>query len=177
MKNRTRGLLLIGLLAVSGLAMAQIPDVPPGTWWRRPRIQEQLKLSTEQQGRLEEIFAKNRRQFIDLKADVDRRSLDLEELMTRKESDPKKVGAAAEALEQARVRLGKSRTMMVVEMREVLTTEQWKRILEAREQWQRERQDMRRENFREQRRMNRPNGQGQSGQNPRPVPPDEQQPE
>jgi Spy/CpxP family protein refolding chaperone len=120
-------------------AFAQLPEVPLGKWWKRPRIVERLKIKPDQQERLDEIFSKNRRSFIDLKADVDRRAVDLEELLTKKGSDPARISTATDALEQAKARLGKTRTMMIVEMKGVLSDEQWQRILELRDEWRRER--------------------------------------
>jgi Spy/CpxP family protein refolding chaperone len=126
-------------------ATAQMVEMPGGKWWKRPAIVEGLKLTTEQQDRLDEVFAKNRRAFVDLKADVERRTIDLEDLLVSKDVDPKKVAAASEALEQARGRLGKARTMMVVEMRGILTEAQWKQIVDRRDQWRAEREkEMRR---------------------------------
>jgi Spy/CpxP family protein refolding chaperone len=128
-------------------APAQMIEMPGGKWWKRPAVVETLKLTAEQQERLDEVFAKNRRAFVDLKADVERRTIDLEDLLAAKDVDPKKVGAASEALEQARGRLGKARTMMVVDMRAVLTEAQWKQILDRRDQWRAEREgEMRRRN-------------------------------
>jgi len=137
--------LALALTALTALpALAQLPDVPMGKWWKRPRIVEQLKIQPDQQERLEEIFSKNRRAFIDLKADVDRRAVDLEELMAKKDTEPKKISTAVEALEQAKSRLGKARTMMVVDMKQVLSAEQWQTILDLRSQWRDERGDDRR---------------------------------
>ncbi len=144
---RTAVALVFGVLLSTALAApapAQMPETPPGKWWKKPRIVERLKLKPEQQDRLEEIFSKHRRTFIDLKADVERRAVDLEELLTKKESDPARIGPATDALEQAKARLGKARTMMVVEMRGVLSEEQWQRILELRDEWRRERWEQRR---------------------------------
>ena len=138
---------LIGMLVAMALAApatAQGPEMPLGKWWKLPRMVERLKVKPEQQERLDEIFAKNRRPFIDLKADVDRRSVDLEELLSKKESEPAKIAAATDALEQAKGRLGKARMMMIVEMKGVLSDEQWQRILELRDEWRRQRAEERR---------------------------------
>ena len=129
------------LAAAAAPAFAQQPEVPLGKWWKRPRIVERLKLKPEQQERLDEVFAKNRRAFIDLKADVDRRAVDLDELLAKKESDPVRIASATDALEQAKGRLGKTRTMMIVEMKGILSEEQWQTILELRDEWRRERME------------------------------------
>lgn len=146
------GAALLGALPIG----AQLPEMPPGKWWKRPRVVEQLGLQPDQQERLDEIFSKNRRAFIDLRAEVERRQLDLEELLAKRDADPKRVAAASEALEQARARLGKARTMLVVEMRGVLTDQQWQKILEARDRWKAERMEEFRENRKGQRRGPRP---------------------
>lgn len=119
-------------------ALGQSMEFPPGKWWKRPKIVETLKIQSEQQQRLDEIFAKHRREFIDMKAEFERRHVDLEELLNKKDTDPKKIGAASEALEQARGRLGKARTMMIVEMKGVLTEVQWQKIQDARDRWRAE---------------------------------------
>ena len=137
------------LLAASALlaaaAPAQMSGVPPGKWWKRPAIVRELGLSAEQQEKLDAILAKNRRVFIDLKADVERKQLDVEELMAKKDSDPKKVAAAIDALGDSRARLRKAALLMVLEMRGVLTDAQWKTVVERREQWREERRDQMRE--------------------------------
>ncbi len=127
------------LTGISGTVLAQGIELPVGKWWKRPKVVETLKLQTDQQQRLDEIFAKHRREFIDLKAEFERRQVDLEELLSAKDSDPKRVAAASDALEQARGRLGKARTMMILEMKGVLTEVQWQRIQEGRERWKAER--------------------------------------
>ncbi len=103
-----------------------------------------LKLTPEQQDRLEEIFARNRRSFVDLKADVERNQIDVEELVAKKDADPKKVSAAIDALEQARMKLRKAMAMMFLDQKAVLTQQQWTQFLERREDWRRERMEERR---------------------------------
>ncbi len=150
------------LSTVLGAALAALPapaqmlEMPPGKWWKRPAVVEALKLAPEQQQRLEEVFSKNRRTFVDLKADVERRTIDLEDLLAAREVEPRKVAAASEALEQARARLGKARTMMVVEMRGVLTGDQWATIVDRREEFRAERRAEVRRRFADRRSGGRP---------------------
>jgi Spy/CpxP family protein refolding chaperone len=134
------------LLAVApaGPADAQMPEAPPGKWWKRPLIVRMLNLTAEQQAKLEDIFSRRRREFVDLKADVERHQIDVEELVAKKDSDPGKVSAAIDALEQSRLKLRKAFTMMFLEQKDVLTAAQWQQILDRREQWRRLRQMERR---------------------------------
>ena len=139
--------LLLSLAAFVALAggvrplAAQMPEIPGGKWWKRPRVIETLHLTTDQQTRMEEIFSKNRRAFIDLKADVERHQLDVEELIAKKDSDPQKISAAIDSLDQSRLRLGKARTMTIIEMKGILTAEQWQLVMDRGEEWRRERED------------------------------------
>ncbi len=173
MRARTPVLTLFSAaLLVSGLAVAQMPEVPPGKWWKRPQVVRTLGLASEQQEKLDQIFQKNRRDFVDLKADVEKKQLDVEDLMTRKDSDPKKVSAAIDLLEQSRARLRKAVAMMVLDMRGVLTEAQWKQVVERRDTWRQERRDQMRESFREGRPLRRP-AEGNAPQPPAPrSPPD-----
>lgn len=129
---------------LAGSAAAQLPETPPGKWWKRPRVVALLKITPDQQVKLEEIFAKNRRSFVDLKADVEKNQIDVEELVAKKDADPKKVSAAIDALELSRARLRKSMAMMFLEQKAVLTEQQWTQILERRDEWRRERLEERR---------------------------------
>ena len=76
---------------------------------------------------------------MDLKADVEKNQIDVEELVTKKDADPRKVSAAVDALEQSRMKLRKSMTMMFLEQKGVLTSQQWTLFLERRDEWRRER--------------------------------------
>jgi Spy/CpxP family protein refolding chaperone len=125
-------------------AAAQMPETPPGKWWKRPRVVQVLRLTPEQQEKLEEIFARNRRSFVDLKAEVERNQIDVEELVARKDADPKKVSAAIDGLEAARMKLRKSMAMMFLEQKAVLTQQQWTQFLARRDDWRRERFEERR---------------------------------
>ncbi len=143
MRARLLPTLLLAAAALgAAAATAQMSEVPPGKWWKRPAIVRSLGLSADQQDKLDEILAKNRRSFIDLKADVEKKQLDVEELMAKKDSDPKKVTAAIDAAEQARGKLRKAVSLMVLDMRNILTDAQWKMVLERREQWREERREM-----------------------------------
>jgi Spy/CpxP family protein refolding chaperone len=137
------------LAAALGAALAlpvsaQMPETPPGKWWKRPRVVQLLKISPEQQDKLEEIFSRNRRSFVDLKAEVEKNQIDVEELVAKKDSDSKRISAAIDGLEQSRVKLRKAMTMMFLEQRAVLTQQQWTQFLDRRDEWRRERSEDRR---------------------------------
>ena len=171
MRARIPVLFLLSMAALSsGMAAAQMPEVPPGKWWKRPAVVQTLGLSAEQQEKLDQILQKYRRDFVDLKADVEKKQLDLEELMAKKDSDPKRVTAAIDALEQSRAKLRKTASLMLLEMRGVLTEPQWKQVVERAEQWRQERREQFREQMRERRPRHAPGGGPPGPQEPRSAP-------
>ena len=130
MRKLAATLFVLAAAALAWPAAAQMPEGPPGKWWKRPVIARLLNLSPEQQGKLEDIFSRRRREFVDLKADVERRQIDVEELVAKKDSDPKKVAASVDVMEQSRLRLRKAVTMMFLEQKDVLSAAQWQQFLD-----------------------------------------------
>ncbi|HEX9407841.1 MAG TPA: periplasmic heavy metal sensor, partial [Thermoanaerobaculia bacterium] len=75
----------LGALFVVSTAFAQA--LPPGKWWRRPEIVQNLNLTDEQQERLETIFRTSASDLIDLKAEVDKASIALRGELDRPQLD------------------------------------------------------------------------------------------
>ena len=161
------------LAAPARPAEAQMPEAPPGKWWKRPRIVQMLDLSAEQQAKLEDIFLRRRREFVDLKADVERRQIDVEELVAKKDSDSRKVSAAVDALEQSRLKLRKAATMMFLEQKDVLSAAQWQQVLDRREEWRAQRLMERRGSARGELSPGGGAGSGTAGERPRQRPPEQ----
>jgi len=139
-----------------------------GKFWKRPKIRTELKLTDDQVRDFEEIFLRNRKALIDLKADVEKKQLDLDEAISDNRSDDKKLAAQVDVVEQARGRLGKARAMMMIEMRRVLSPEQRERL----EQLRAERDDQQGPGMRER----GPHGGGTRGRpGPPPPPPEDEE--
>lgn len=111
---------------IAGSAFAQ--QLPPGKWWRRPEIVQTLNLSDEQQDRLEAIFRTSANDLIDLKAEVDKASIALRGELDRPQLDRTAIHRIATHLSDARGRLFDRELTMLVEMRGVLTDQQWNRM-------------------------------------------------
>jgi heavy-metal resistance protein len=135
---------LIAFLLLAGLgtaAMAQVDVLPPGKWWRQERLIQNLGLTQEQQSRLDGIFDAAAEELIDQKAEVEKRAVALRREMEQANPGRQNVQRAAEALNQARGRLFVRELMMFVDMRDVLSEDQWTRFrsfLEARHRARRE---------------------------------------
>jgi Spy/CpxP family protein refolding chaperone len=121
-------------LLLSAVAAAAQPQVPDGKWWKRPRVARELGLTAEQSEKIEKVFVNARPHLIDLKGDLEKRQLDLQVAMDDKSSDRADVEKKIDAVENARKQLQKARALMILDMKQVLTPEQWTRLMQMREE-------------------------------------------
>jgi protein CpxP len=130
------------LVAVLPLA-AQEFELPPGKWWEDQRLAERIGLSDQQQQQIRDLVYAGARRMIDLKAAVDRAGLDLAEVVNSSQFDPAAVRATYAAFQTARQKLENERFEMLLEVRQVLTTEQWQKLQELKRRAQQMRQQRR----------------------------------
>ena len=141
MKN---ALIIIVVLAMAGPLAANEFDLPPGKWWENPRVADHIGLTDEQQDQIRGIVFQHARRMIDLKADVDKAGLDLANTVDQQEFDPEPVRAAYAVFQTARHKLENERFEMLLEVRQVLSYEQWRKIEEAKQRIQQNRSEQRR---------------------------------
>jgi Spy/CpxP family protein refolding chaperone len=120
------------LILAAAAAMAQpMPKTLPSQWWRQQRMIDELKLSTEQQKRLEDAFQQNRVKLIDTTAALDREEAIMDQLMMADVPDAAKVRPQIDRVAQARAELEKTNAYMLLNMRLVLSREQWDNLRNA----------------------------------------------
>ena len=151
-------LIIIAVLAVAGPLAANEFDLPPGKWWENPRLVNHIGLVDEQQDQIRGIVFQHARRMIDLKADVDKAGLDLAESVDQQVFDPAPVRAAYAVFQTARQKLENERFEMLLEVRLVLTYEQWQKIEEIKQRMKQNRPQQQR----------RPGARGQGPQEERP---------
>jgi Spy/CpxP family protein refolding chaperone len=117
-----------------------------------------IGLTDEQQDQIREVVYQHARLMIDLKADVDKAGLDLAESVDQQEFDPAPVRAAYAAFQTARKKLENERFEMLLEVRQILTYEQWQKIEEIKQRMKQNRSQQQR----------RPGDRGQGPQGDRP---------
>ena len=132
--------LLLATLAASARGAADLPD---GKWWKRPRLAEEIGLTTEQQSQIERIFIKSRTRLIDLRADLEKKQLSLQSSMEDRSVDRREIEKKIEAVENARAELQKTRALMFLDMKQVLKPEQWDKLRRRGEELRERRQEMR----------------------------------
>ena len=144
-----RRILLAAALASCLAAPAVRAQMPDGKWWKNPSMTADLNLTGEQSDQIEKIFVRSRVKLIDLKADLEKKQLDLQEAMQDKTANRAAVEKKIETVENARAALQKARALMILDMKQVLKPEQWDRLVQK----TMERREMMRERLREERRM------------------------
>jgi periplasmic protein CpxP/Spy len=103
-------------------------QLPPGKWWRRPDVIQNLNLTDDQQDRLERIFRGAATDLIDLRAEVEKANIALRGELDRPQLDAAAIHRVAVRLNEARGKLFDRELSMLVEMRGVLTDPQWNRM-------------------------------------------------
>lgn len=141
--NVRRACLALFLAAIATTALAA-PDFPEGKWWKRPRLAAAIGLTAEQSREIEKIFVRARTRLIDLKADLEKKQLVLQESMEDHSADRRAVEKQIESVENARAELQKARALMLLDIKQVLKPQQWERLLLLQQEF-RERRMMRQE--------------------------------
>jgi Spy/CpxP family protein refolding chaperone len=118
---RSALLALIALLVLAGAS----PLAAQGKfkWWQSDRYKTELMLTVEQSKRLEEIFQQALPGLRAQMKTLETAETELERLVQR--GDDSAVMAQVARVEAARAELNTSRTVMLLKMRKLLTSDQW----------------------------------------------------
>jgi Spy/CpxP family protein refolding chaperone len=112
-------------------AFAHAQQLPPGKWWQRPEIIRELQLTNEQQDKLDEIFRAAANGLIDAKGEVEKLQIALRGEIDRSQIRRAEVLRIAGQLNDARGKLFERELAMLIDMRTVLTDQQWQRMRQA----------------------------------------------
>ncbi len=141
MKNLS---IVLVVLAAVGPVAAQDFDLPPGRWWEDQRVVDHVGITEEQQAQIREVVYERARHMIDLKATVEKAGLDLRASVDQQEFDPAPVRDAFARFQTARHKLENERFEMLLEVRQLLSYEQWQKIEEIKRRVQQNRGQQRR---------------------------------
>jgi Spy/CpxP family protein refolding chaperone len=101
---------------------------PHGRWWNNPEIAQKVGLSTDQQKKMDDIFQQSRLKLIDEHAAVEKEEAILEPLLSADQPDESRILAQIDKVAQSRAELEKANARMLLGLRGVLTTAQWKTL-------------------------------------------------
>ncbi len=101
---------------------------PRGRWWNNPDVAQKLGLSADQQKKMDDIFLQSRLKLIDEHAAVEKDEAILEPLLSAEQPDETRILAQIDKVAQSRAELEKANARMLLGLRGVLTTAQWKTL-------------------------------------------------
>ena len=102
--------------------------LPPGKWWRRPEFATNLGLTNDQQTRLDLIFRMAANELIDLRADAEKTSIAIRSELDQPQINRDQLRKLAARLSETQGKLFDHELMMLVDMRSVLSDDQWSRL-------------------------------------------------
>jgi protein CpxP len=105
-----------------------------GAWWKNSETVKAIGLSDDQAKQIASKFLEHRMKLADLHADLEKQELQLQPLVDADQPDAARVGAQIDQVVAARGRLEKELTMMDLDIRRVLTVDQWKKLKEVQQE-------------------------------------------
>ena len=106
-------------------------------WWKDAQFQRDLSLSTEQSARIEAIFQASISLLRHQKEELDQKEAELSRLIATN-ADELVVTQQVDGVETIRARMNKTRTLMLLHERQVLTPDQRVRLNKLHEQWEKD---------------------------------------
>lgn len=125
--------LLLGLFTIPATAGARGPGksqipMPPGKWWKTPQAAEELSLTVQEQERMDTMYLEHRRRMIDLRSQVQKKRLELEQIMDSQAFDKSACMEAFKKLQEASDKLAMERFKFLVQVRELLGLERFQEL-------------------------------------------------
>jgi Spy/CpxP family protein refolding chaperone len=122
--------MLIGMLVCSamiiGVVQAYADGVGPGRWWRSPELSKDMRLTDREKQILDDMFAKNRNALIDLRGDIEKERLKLEDILEKDPVNESAAKAQFKRVEEKREKLGLERFNFILDARKVLGSERFR---------------------------------------------------
>lgn len=99
-----------------------------GKWWQRPAVKEKLELTHDQTSKINTIWMEYKKRIIDLKGDLQKAYLDLENLMDQPEVNKEGAYTLAERIAELQASQAEVRIKMAIDIRGELSVEQFERL-------------------------------------------------
>jgi hypothetical protein len=115
-------------IVIAAFAASAFAQLPPGKWWRRPDVINRLELTADQQDKLDGIFRASASDLIDLRGAVEKENIALRGELDQAQLNRTNIQHIAGRLNEARGRLFQRELAMLVDMRAVLSDQQWNRM-------------------------------------------------
>lgn len=124
------------VLLVVCTALAAGQNVENFLWWNKP-IRDQIGLTNEQNQKIREIVRAHRNRLLDARNNVLKAEGDLQDVMNGPQVDPNQAKAVIDRVASARATSSRVFLDMSVELRSVLTLDQWRQLVRKWDEQQR----------------------------------------
>jgi Spy/CpxP family protein refolding chaperone len=99
-----------------------------GKWWQNSDVAKKLNLSEGQISQLDQTFLEHRMKLIDYGADMEKQDLKLQALLDADVPNEGQIESQVDQVLGARGKLEREYTMMNLDLRKVLSLEQWRQL-------------------------------------------------
>ena len=99
-----------------------------GKWWQRPAVKEKLELTPDQTSKINTIWTEYKKRIIDLKGELEKAYLDLENLMNQPGVNKEDAYRLAERIAGLKAGQAEERIKMAIDIRGELSVEQFERL-------------------------------------------------
>jgi Spy/CpxP family protein refolding chaperone len=99
-----------------------------GKWWYRPGVKDALKLTPDQIDKINTIWMEHKKRIIDIKSDIGKTYIDLENMMSQPMTNRQEAYKLAERLAQLHSQQTKNRIKMAIDIRQELSIEQFEKL-------------------------------------------------
>jgi Spy/CpxP family protein refolding chaperone len=99
-----------------------------GQWWKNPEIATKLQLTDAQVTQLNQVFFDHKMRLIDYGADMEKQDLKLQSLLDADQPNESQVSAQVDQVLAARGKLEREFTMLSLNLRKVLSLDQWRQL-------------------------------------------------
>jgi hypothetical protein len=104
-----------------------------GKWWQDSELAKKLQLTDAQIKQLDQTFFDHRLKLIDYGAEMEKQDLKLQNLLDEDMPETGQVSSQVDQVLTARGKLEREYTMMNLDLRKVLSVEQWRQLKSIRE--------------------------------------------
>jgi Spy/CpxP family protein refolding chaperone len=99
-----------------------------GEWWKNSELAQKLQLTDQQKQQLDKVFYDHRMKLIDFQADLEKQDLKLQTLLDEDTPNESQVSTQVDQELAAKSKLEREFTMMNLDLRKVLTVDQWRKL-------------------------------------------------
>ena len=103
-------------------------SLPPGKWWKMPQVAEKLSLTKQEQGKMDIMYLEHRRQMIDLRSQVQKERLEMEQLLDSETLNAPACMEHFKKLQEAQNKVSTERFKLLVQVRELLGLDRFQKL-------------------------------------------------